>query len=70
MKIYPRLKLIDNLLHLVLALLEIKQVAGIKEIEICYNPINPVVKNFYSSFGFVEVGMDEDDEDMLAVIKL
>jgi len=53
-----------------LALLEIKQVAGIKEIEICYNPINPVAKNFYASFGFVEVGMDEDDEDMLAVIKL
>jgi diamine N-acetyltransferase len=53
-----------------LALQEIKQVEGIKEIEICYNPINPVAKNFYSSFGFVEVGMDEDDEDMLAVIKL
>ena len=42
----------------------------VKEIEICYNPKNPVAKEFYSSFGFSEVGMDEDNEDMLAVIKL
>lgn len=34
------------------------------------NPKNPVAKEFYFSFGFSEVGMDEDDEDMLAVIKL
>lgn len=27
-------------------------------------------KNFYSSFGFTEVSMDEDGEDMLAIIKL
>ena len=27
-------------------------------------------KDFYSSFGFQEVGLDEDGEDMLAVIKL
>jgi diamine N-acetyltransferase len=53
-----------------LALTEIKQVANLKEIEICYNPENPVAKGFYSSFGFVEVGMDEDDEDMLAVITI
>lgn len=31
---------------------------------------NPVAKDFYSSFGFQEVGLDEDGEDMLAVIKL
>ena len=53
-----------------LALAEIKKVSDLQEIEICYNPKNPVAKEFYSSFGFSETGMDEDDEDMLAVIKL
>ncbi|PAJ71630.1 GNAT family N-acetyltransferase [Pseudoalteromonas sp. NBT06-2] len=53
-----------------LALVEMKKVSDLREIEICYNPKNPVAKDFYSSFGFSEVGMDEDDEDMLAVIKL
>jgi len=53
-----------------LALAEIKEVSGLEEIEICYSPKNPVAKAFYSSFGFSEVGMDKDDEDMLAVIKL
>ncbi len=53
-----------------LALDEIKSIVGLSEIEICYNPQNPVAKGFYSSFGFKEVGMDEDDEDMLAVINL
>ena len=42
----------------------------LKQIEICYNPTNPVAKNFYASFGFNEVGMDQDNEDMLAVITL
>lgn len=55
---------------LMLVLNEIKQADHLKEIEICYNPENPVAKSFYSSFGFVEIGMDEDNEDMLAVIKL
>jgi diamine N-acetyltransferase len=53
-----------------LALAEIKEVVGLQEIEICYNPDNPVAKTFYSGFGFSEVGMDDDDEDMLAIIKL
>ncbi|KKE82561.1 hypothetical protein N481_25480 [Pseudoalteromonas luteoviolacea S4047-1] len=53
-----------------LALDEIKQAPDIREIEICYDPANPVAKEFYSSFGFVEIGMDEDGEDMLAVIEL
>jgi diamine N-acetyltransferase len=53
-----------------LALEEIKKASDLQEIEICYNPKNAVAKDFYSSFGFSEVGMDEDDEDMLAVIKL
>ena len=53
-----------------LALVEIQKVSDLKEIEICYNPENPVAKEFYASFGFTEVGMDEDNEDMLAVIQL
>lgn len=53
-----------------LALAQIKQTPNLSQIEICYNPENPVAKDFYSSFGFVEVGMDEDDEDMIAVIDL
>lgn len=53
-----------------LALDEIKQTPDISKIEICYNPSNPVAKDFYASFGFTEVGMDDDDEDMIAVIEL
>ncbi|ETS29402.1 acetyltransferase [Photorhabdus khanii NC19] len=55
---------------MLLALDEISRTDGLEEIEICYNPNNPVARNFYSSFGFVEVGMDEDNEDMLAMIKV
>lgn len=54
---------------LLLALDEIKSTERLEEIEICYNPNNPVAKNFYASFGFVEMGMDGDGEDMLAIIK-
>ena len=53
-----------------LALDEIKSIRELKEIEICYNPQNPIAKDFYSSFGFHEVGMDSDGDDMLAIIKL
>lgn len=52
-----------------LALAEIKLTPNLKTIEICYNPNNPVAKEFYASFGFNEIGMDEDGEDMLAVIE-
>ena len=52
------------------AITEISAYPDVKEIEICYNPNNPVAKDFYSSFGFSEIGFDEDGEDMLAVIKL
>ena len=41
-----------------LALHEIKQIADMKEIEICYNPQNPVAKSFYGSFGFIEQGLE------------
>ncbi|MFT5756718.1 MAG: diamine N-acetyltransferase [Alteromonadaceae bacterium] len=53
-----------------LAIDEIKQKNELCEIEICYHPKNPVAKTFYASFGFIEVGMDEDDDDMLAIIQL
>ncbi|SEH88259.1 diamine N-acetyltransferase [Rheinheimera pacifica] len=53
-----------------LALAEIRQDAGIKQIEICYNPQNPVAKSFYSIFGFIEQGLDDEGEDKLALITL
>lgn len=55
---------------LLLALDEIKQTDGLEEIEICYDPNNPVAKDFYASFGFVEVGMDQEGEDVLAIVKI
>ena len=57
-------------LALQLALAEIKDSPWLETIEICYNPNNPVAGDFYASFGFVEVGMDDDGDDMLAVIRL
>ncbi|MFD2178287.1 GNAT family N-acetyltransferase [Veronia pacifica] len=53
-----------------LAINEIKETTELEEIEICYKSTNPIAKEFYSSFGFQEVGLDEDGDDMLAVIKL
>lgn len=53
-----------------LALTEIKAGANIKEIEICYNPQNPVAKDFYASFGFREIGLDAEGEEMLALLSL
>lgn len=53
---------------LTMAIEKIKTIAELEQIEICYNPQNPVAKDFYSSFGFEEVGLDEDD--MLAIINL
>lgn len=55
---------------LTMAIKEIAAYPGIKEIEICYNPKNPVAKDFYSSFGFKETGLDDEGEDMLALITL
>jgi diamine N-acetyltransferase len=54
---------------LVLALAEIKEVPAIKKVSIGYLPDNPVAKQFYASFGFVEVGKDEDGE-IVAELKL
>ena len=55
---------------LALAIDAMKQVPKLQEIEICYHPENPVAREFYSSFGFQEVGMDEDGDDMLALMRL
>jgi diamine N-acetyltransferase len=44
------------------ALDEIKAIPRMETISIGYMPDNPVAKPFYASFGFVEVGKDEDGE--------
>ncbi|TDY35403.1 GNAT family N-acetyltransferase [Janthinobacterium sp. 75] len=55
---------------LALALAEIRTRPDARSIEICYKPGNSNAKQFYASMGFVEKGMDADDNDMLAVIDL
>ena len=44
------------------ALDEIKATPGVKKVSIGYITENAVAKQFYASFGFVEVGRDEDGE--------
>jgi diamine N-acetyltransferase len=51
------------------ALAEIRSVPQVRAITICYMPENPVAKDFYASFGFVESGLDEDGE-MVAELAL
>ncbi|PHM26922.1 GNAT family N-acetyltransferase [Xenorhabdus budapestensis] len=53
-----------------LALDEIRRTDQLEAIAISYDPNNLVAKNLYASFGFVEVGMDAEVEEMLAVIKI
>jgi diamine N-acetyltransferase len=48
---------------------EIRRIPGIAKISICYIPKNPAAKRFYASFGFVEIGADEDGE-MIAELAL
>lgn len=55
---------------LALTLGQITSNSQLKEIETCYNPGNPVAKEFYTTFGFQEIGLDEDSEDMLARISV
>jgi diamine N-acetyltransferase len=52
-----------------LALEEIRARPGATKISICYAPANAVAKDFYASFGFREVGHDEDGE-MIAEIEI
>jgi diamine N-acetyltransferase len=44
------------------ALDEIRALPGARKVTVCYVPGNPVAKDFYASFGFVEVGRDDDGE--------
>lgn len=44
------------------ALDEIRAIPGVGKISISYMPDNPTAKPFYASFGFAEVGKDEDGE--------
>ena len=51
------------------ALDEIRAIRRIRKVSISYMPENPVAKPFYASFGFVEVGQDDDGE-MIAELAL
>jgi diamine N-acetyltransferase len=51
------------------ALEEIRAFVGVSKIFISYMPDNPVAKPFYASFGFNEIGADEDGE-MIAELTL
>ena len=53
-----------------LAITEIRQIEGIKQIEICYHPDNKIAKHLYLKIGFEEVGMDESGDDMWAVMSV
>ena len=53
-----------------LAIKEIKSNKNIEKITICYSPDNTPAKGLYMKTGFVETGMDDEGEDMLAVIKV
>ncbi|PHV13036.1 GNAT family N-acetyltransferase [Chitinimonas sp. BJB300] len=52
-----------------LAIDEIQSNIDAERISTCYFPENPIAKDFYGSFGFVETGIDEDGE-MNAEIRL
>lgn len=52
-----------------LALAEIKANGAVEKISICYVPTNPVAKDFYGSFGFVEVGVDEVTGEVIAEVR-
>jgi len=53
---------------LILAIQKLALNPEIKIIEICYDPNNLIARNFYLSFGFEEIGMDSDNEEMLATL--
>lgn len=51
------------------AIVEIRAIGGVRKVAISYFPDNTAAKSFYASLGFVEVGLDEDDE-MIAELTL
>jgi len=52
-----------------MALDEIRRLEHISRVSICYEPENEAARRLYARFGFVEQGLDEDDE-MIAVLEL
>lgn len=50
-------------------LAEIKALGGIKSVSVCYDPENLPASRLYAQAGFVEIGLDEDDE-MIARMNL
>ena len=51
------------------ALEEIAKLGHIRRVAICYEPENEAARRLYAGFGFVEQGLDEDDE-MIAALEL
>ncbi len=51
------------------ALLEIRGIPNLERITICYHPENALAQAFYASFGFKEIGLDDDGE-MIAAIQI
>lgn len=46
---------------------EIAALGGVSRISICYEPENVAARNLYAKAGFVEEGLDEDDEMIAAL---
>lgn len=52
------------------AIREIAADPAVRELEICYHPDNEGSRRLYARHGFVEQGLDEEGEDMLALLQL
>ncbi len=48
-------------------LMEIRSIAAIKQVSICYEPENVAARQLYAKAGFVEQGIDADGE-MIAIL--
>lgn len=53
-----------------LAIGEIRSAPRVERITIGYHPRNKRAKEMYARFGFIEVGMDEDGDDMIASLSV
>ncbi|PMR73983.1 GNAT family N-acetyltransferase [Billgrantia endophytica] len=53
-----------------LILAEIREKGGVEKISICYVKSNPVASGFYGSFGFREIGIDEETGEVIAEIRV